>query len=157
MATQVPFTGGSGRLLDRAFDLAGVTKKDVFLTNVVHCHPPDNRASLIDEINNCRAFLEEELRLVVPLLVIGFGRDAADWLRSHCGEQWDVCEGFDGFRTCTHRKTALLVSHPAYIMRRPSEERASYVAALGNAIRWAFSVRACLRGNLRKMKYAGAG
>src|SRR5688500_13022092 len=50
MRTQVPFTGGSGRFLDVAFAAAGVQKSDVFITNVVHCHPPDNRPSRSEEI-----------------------------------------------------------------------------------------------------------
>lgn len=41
MATQIPFTGGSGRFLDRALDAATLTKEAVFTTNVVHCHPEE--------------------------------------------------------------------------------------------------------------------
>ena len=37
---QTPFTGGSGKLLDEAFQVAGVSKKDIYITNVVKCHPP---------------------------------------------------------------------------------------------------------------------
>jgi uracil-DNA glycosylase len=43
METQVPFTGGSGRLIDDALALAGMPKNSIFITNVVHCHPPGNR------------------------------------------------------------------------------------------------------------------
>lgn len=43
---QEPFSGGSGALLDRAFDRTRVGKRDRYITNVVHCHPPRNRKSL---------------------------------------------------------------------------------------------------------------
>src|SRR5207249_3108523 len=59
METQIPFTGGSGRLLDQAFKIANMKKSDVFITNVVHCHTPDNRKSLPHEIANCSPFLLE--------------------------------------------------------------------------------------------------
>ena len=40
MGTKVPFTGGSGRLIDASLRIAGLDKPDIFITNVVHCHPP---------------------------------------------------------------------------------------------------------------------
>ena len=76
MATQIPFTGGSGRFLDRSLAAAGLAKEDVFITNVVHCHPPGNRPSQPHEIANCRPYLHRELAIVAPRLVIGLGRDA---------------------------------------------------------------------------------
>ncbi len=80
MQTQVPFTGGSGRLLDQAFDLASVCKEQLYITNVVHCHPPDNRPSRPEEIENCSEYLCRELEIVRPKLVIGLGKDAREWL-----------------------------------------------------------------------------
>ena len=76
MATQIPFTGGSGRFLDRALTAAGLAKANVFTTNVVHCHPPNNRPSLPHEIANCRPYLAREIDIVAPRLIICLGRDA---------------------------------------------------------------------------------
>src|SRR2546427_8443393 len=59
METQIPFTGGSGKMLDRAFEIAHIRKSDVFITNVVHCHPPENRVSFSQEITSCRSYLLE--------------------------------------------------------------------------------------------------
>ncbi len=55
MATQIPFTGGSGKLIDECFDRAEIAKEEIFITNVVHCHPPKNRKSLPEWIKNCYA------------------------------------------------------------------------------------------------------
>ncbi|MGA9374707.1 MAG: uracil-DNA glycosylase [Mycobacterium sp.] len=76
METQIPFTGGSGDLIDDSIKRAGHEKVDLFITNAVHCHPPKNRASHEHEIVNCSPFLHRELEIVRPRLVITLGRDA---------------------------------------------------------------------------------
>ena len=54
MDTKVPFTGGSGRLIDDSLKAANLDKPEIFITNVVHCHPPNNRKSYRYEIDNCK-------------------------------------------------------------------------------------------------------
>lgn len=76
MDTQIPFTGGSGRILDQALRIAGVQKSQLFITNVVHCHTPDNRKSLPHEILNCSPFLLEEIEIINPRTIIPLGQDA---------------------------------------------------------------------------------
>lgn len=139
MHTQVPFTGGCGRILDDAFRLARIRKNEVFTTNVVHCHPPGNRPSLPEEIKNCSRFLARELALVRPVLVIGLGRDARHWLLCWAGpksRQWDPSAQPVRYRD---EVALLLVHHPSFIRRRPLEERNSYVRQLAQAVRWAFA------------------
>lgn len=72
----VPFTGGSGTYIDRAMEIAGREKRELFITNVVHCHPIDDRRSHPHEIDNCLPFLHKELDVVSPPLIIGLGADA---------------------------------------------------------------------------------
>jgi len=74
--SQIPFTGGSGELLDQAFERAGIRKKDIYITNVVKCHPINNRASCDHEIENCTPYLEKELEWLSPEIVICLGMDA---------------------------------------------------------------------------------
>jgi DNA polymerase len=77
MEKQEPFYGGSGRVLDRCFERAGVNKTDLFITNSIHCHPPGDRDPYAHETKNCADFLREELREIVqPRLVIGVGKFA---------------------------------------------------------------------------------
>lgn len=66
METRIPFTEGSGDLIDEGIALAGLKKKQVFISNAVHCHPPKNRASHQHEIVNCSPFLHRELEIVRP-------------------------------------------------------------------------------------------
>ncbi len=76
MTTGIPFTKGSGRLINESPDRAGINKCDTFITNVVHCHPPKNLKSYPDEADNCKQYLSDELKLVGPKLVIGLGKHA---------------------------------------------------------------------------------
>ena len=139
MQTQVPFTGGSGRLLDQAFDLASVCKEQLYITNVVHCHPPDNRPSRPEEIENCSEYLCRELEIVRPKLVIGLGKDAREWLL----QCWAGIQHTVWSRTLLSgdiiQPALFLVSHPSYLLRQPALERAEYINQLANALSWAFT------------------
>lgn len=142
MATQIPFTGGSGRFLDRALAGANLTKQAVFTTNVVHCHPPDNRASLPHEISNCRPYLARELDIVGPRLVVGLGRDARDALQHLEPAARVLPWPFIRPRKTpadTAPRRMLFAPHPSWIARQPRAEQDAYVSSLTNALRWAFA------------------
>ena len=141
MATQVPFTGGSGKLPDEALSVARVSKADIFLTNVVHCHPPNNRPSRPYEIRYCTPFMLREIDTVRPCVVIALGNDAARTLSARIAIRYDI----DGaWRPALERSTVVMLRarHPAYIMRRSLIERTTYVTILADAIRCAFRHRA---------------
>ena len=76
MDTQIPFTRGSGDILDEVFMSVGRMKYDFFISNVLHCHPHKNRASDESEIKNCMPFLTEEIRIVSPKVIVTLGKDA---------------------------------------------------------------------------------
>ncbi len=83
METQEPVTRGSGRILDDSFKKAGIAKDKLFITNVVHCHPPENHPTSLPEWKgNCTPYLHRELQIVQPRLVIGLGDDAEVAVRS---------------------------------------------------------------------------
>jgi len=121
--TQIPFTRGSGDLLDYAVSLAGLKKSDLFITNVVHCHPPGNRASSKDETQNCKRFLIREFRLVKPKLVIALGADAKHALTSTLflgcyGEQFKPQTNAVRFGKSQRVREviSMWVYHPAYFL-----------------------------------------
>jgi len=78
MNTGIPFTRGSGYLLDAVLSLCALERKDVFITNLVHCHPPHNRPSTPKEIRNCAPFLLREIDIIRPELVVTLGTDARE-------------------------------------------------------------------------------
>ena len=141
MESQVPFTGGSGELIDQSIARAGHDKKDVFISNAVHCHPPKNRPSHEHEIVNCSPFLHRELEIVRPRLVITLGRDAERALSFFyprartCRQPFEIPRGRlpKGVPYIFHAK------HPSWIQRQHDELlEADYVSGLAAAIRWSF-------------------
>ncbi len=69
-----PFVGASGKLLEKLLAGIGMTREDVFITNVVKCRPPANRDPLPAEIDACVPWLHRQIELIDPLLIITLGR-----------------------------------------------------------------------------------
>ena len=71
-----PFVGAAGKQLEGLLTHAGLSRGDVYITNVVKCRPPENRRPTSAEADACRAYLERQLRLVRPTLVVLLGDTA---------------------------------------------------------------------------------
>ena len=70
-----PFVGASGKFLNQLLEQAGVTRADVFITNVVKCRPPGNRDPLPDEIEICTSnYLQHQIEIVNPSIIVTLGR-----------------------------------------------------------------------------------
>ncbi|MEF8800783.1 MAG: uracil-DNA glycosylase [Halolamina sp.] len=69
-----PFVGRSGDVLDEALRDAGIARADVRITNCVRCRPPENRDPHEEELENCREYLEQELEITDPNLVVTLGK-----------------------------------------------------------------------------------
>jgi DNA polymerase len=70
-----PFVGASGKFLDELLSQAGVTRADVWITNVVKCRPPGNRDPEVVEIETCTTnYLDQQIKLVNPSIIVTLGR-----------------------------------------------------------------------------------
>jgi DNA polymerase len=69
-----PFVGASGKFLSELLLNAGLSREEVFITNVVKCRPPGNRDPLPDEIEACSGYLERQMELIDPDVVVTLGR-----------------------------------------------------------------------------------
>ena len=69
----LPFVGRGGQLLNRLLDGVGMKREDVYIANVVKCRPPRNRDPQPDEIEACKHFLADQIRLVDPAVVMTMG------------------------------------------------------------------------------------
>ncbi len=69
-----PFIGPAGKLLDKLLNLINLSRKDIYITNMVKCRPPNNRDPLDEEISSCRKFLDRQLNLIEPKLIVSLGR-----------------------------------------------------------------------------------
>jgi len=72
-----PFVGRAGQLLTRFLNLYGVSRDKVYITNVVKCRPPNNRNPAPDEIAACYPFLEKQIKLISPKVILCLGAFAA--------------------------------------------------------------------------------
>ena len=70
----LPFVGAAGKFLDELLAQINLSRKQVFITNVVKCRPPGNRDPRPDEIEACRAYLDRQIELIKPKMVITLGR-----------------------------------------------------------------------------------
>ncbi|MEL7637837.1 MAG: uracil-DNA glycosylase [Anaerolineaceae bacterium] len=69
-----PFVGQAGQFLDELLQAAGVDRDQVFITNVVKCRPPNNRDPLPEELKTCQHYLDEQIALLNPQVIVTLGR-----------------------------------------------------------------------------------
>lgn len=69
-----PFVGASGKFLDEMLKTIKLERKDVYITNIAKCRPPDNRDPLPEEIAACWPWLVEQIKIIKPLLIVTLGR-----------------------------------------------------------------------------------
>jgi len=74
----LPFVGMAGKYLDKLLAIAGLTRADVFITNVVKCRPPDNRKPEREEMAACADFLKQQIAIIQPKLIICLGGTSAN-------------------------------------------------------------------------------
>ena len=75
-----PFVGAAGQLLDKILVAAGFTRDEVYITNVVKCRPPGNRLPVVSEVTTCRSYLEKQIELIKPDIIVCLGALAAQTL-----------------------------------------------------------------------------
>lgn len=69
-----PFVGAAGKFLEELLGKAGLTREEVFITNVVKCRPPGNRDPLPDEIKACSGYLQRQIDAIDPTVIVTLGR-----------------------------------------------------------------------------------
>jgi len=84
----LPFVGAAGKLLEGVLGELGVSREDVYITNVVKCRPPNNRQPERDEVEACSPYLESQILLIRPRVVVALGAVAGEWVSSRMGIKW---------------------------------------------------------------------
>ncbi|RME65488.1 MAG: uracil-DNA glycosylase, partial [Caldilineae bacterium] len=110
-----PFVGRSGAFLTEMIQRVGLRREDVYITNVVKCRPPDNRDPLADELAACSSFLDRQIALIDPKIIVTLGRFSMErWFpgaritRIH-GQVKEIGDG----------RMAMAMFHPAAALRNP--------------------------------------
>ncbi len=75
-----PFVGAAGKFLDELLRIVGIKRENVYITNVVKCRPPNNREPTDQEIKLCSKFLEKQITLIKPKLIITLGNVAKNYI-----------------------------------------------------------------------------
>lgn len=116
-----PFVGRAGRLLSEVIFSMGLSREDVFIANILKCRPPDNRDPMPEEVQQCFPYLEKQIELVKPKIIVAVGRIAAHSLLGNdlpMGKLRGKIHGFGPSEIPT-----LIIYHPAYLLRSPSQKK----------------------------------
>lgn len=113
----IPFVGRSGEYLDRLLGDCGLSREEIYITNILKCHPPGNRDPKEAEKEACFPYLKYETFLLKPKIIVCLGRVAAQRLIS---PDFKITRQHG---TWTYRKNCALTAtyHPSAILRDPSK------------------------------------
>lgn len=118
----LPFVGPAGQLLGRMLAAVGLTRAEVYITNIVKCRPPNNRDPQPAEATACRPFLEAQVRAVAPRVICALGRPASQALLS-------TDAPISALRGRWHEFLGIPLMptfHPAFLLRDPARKSEAY-------------------------------
>jgi uracil-DNA glycosylase len=117
----LPFVGAAGQLLNKIIEACGLRREDVYIMNVLKCHPPGNRAPLPPEADNCREYFDRQLDLVRPKFICALGGSAVSNLLKTTLPLGRLRGRFHEYRGIP----VLVTYHPAYLLphRSPAKKR----------------------------------
>ncbi|TET20717.1 uracil-DNA glycosylase [Candidatus Bathyarchaeota archaeon] len=109
-----PFVGAAGKLLDELLSEIGLSRGDIYIANILKCRPSDNRDPSSDEVAACTPFLNRQIQIIGPRLIVTLGRHATSYILSEAGFPVEGITKLHG-RTFTTRLLGLqLVVIPAF-------------------------------------------
>jgi uracil-DNA glycosylase len=118
----LPFVGSAGLLLTEMLRAIGLTREEVFITNILKCRPPNNRDPRADEVESCNDYLQRQLKLIQPKIILAVGRIAAQTLL-----KTDMTLARLRGKVHVYNNTpVVVVYHPAYLLRSLPEKRKAW-------------------------------
>lgn len=121
-----PFVGRAGQLLDRMLAAIGLPREDVYICNTVKCRPtlagprgPRNRAPEPEEMANCRPFLDRQIDIVRPEVILALGAPAA---KSFLGRDFQITKMRGRWYAGPNGIPLMVTFHPAYVLRQTGGE-----------------------------------
>ena len=83
----IPFVGKAGKLMDKAFDGIGIKREEIYIANIVKCRPPNNRNPEDEEADSCKEYLDSQIKLVNPEIIVLLGSVA---LKNILGKEYGI-------------------------------------------------------------------
>lgn len=142
-----PFVGRAGELLDRMIAAMGLKREQVYIGNIVKCRPPGNREPAPDEVSTCTPFLERQIEIVRPKVIVTLGRPAAQHMLQQkisitkIRGQWQSWRGIRLMPTF----------HPAYILRQYTAETRAAVWSDLRQVMSELGLRESARGRAKEV------
>lgn len=114
-----PFVGRAGKLLDNILKAINFTRNDVYIANILKCRPPNNRDPLPGEMETCMPYLQKQIELIKPKVILCLGRVAANGLldkKLSLGQLRESTYELNGIKV-------IVTYHPAALLRNPNWKR----------------------------------
>ena len=119
-----PFVGRAGKLLNAMLMAIGLSRSQVFIANILKCRPPNNRDPKAAEVSSCESYLEQQITLLQPRIILCVGRIAAQNLLkvdTPIGKMRGQSYQYPGSNI-----PVVVTYHPAYLLRSPGEKRKAW-------------------------------
>ena len=115
-----PFVGPAGQKLDEVVNSVGLRREDVYITNIVKCRPPGNRVPARIEMETCAPYLEAQIALIQPALIVALGNTPTQWLLPDAP---GITQSHGTFFSWRGGILVFPMFHPSYLLRYPSKEK----------------------------------
>ncbi len=117
-----PFVGPAGQKLDEVLASVDIARESVYITNIVKCRPPGNRVPAKMEMETCFPYLEAQIALIQPAVIVSLGNTPTQWLLP---EAPGITKSHGTFYTWRGRILLYPMFHPSYLLRNPSKAKGS--------------------------------
>jgi uracil-DNA glycosylase family 4 len=119
-----PFVGRAGQLLDKIITACGLKRSDVYIGNILKCRPPNNRDPRADEIVSCLPYLQRQIEIINPEIIVALGAHAARTLLNTTKSIGQLRGQFLEYYAGINRPPIKLMAtyHPAYLLRNYSPD-----------------------------------
>ena len=118
----IPFVGRAGKLLDKILESQNFSRDDIYICNTLKCRPPENRNPLPEEKEACREYLDAQLDILKPRLILLCGAVAVkSMMDTKLGITKIRGQWFDG----ANESKMMPIFHPSYLLRNPSHKEGS--------------------------------
>jgi DNA polymerase len=119
-----PFVGRAGQLLNEMLKAIGLQREQVYIANILKCRPPNNRDPKPEEAASCSPYLQRQIELIQPKVILALGRIAAQRLLQ-CNTSLARLRG-QVHHLDTSPSPVIVTYHPAYLLRSPAEKRKAW-------------------------------
>jgi len=118
----LPFVGRAGSLLTDMLQAIGFARDEVYIANILKCRPPNNRDPQAEEVSECLSYLQQQIALLQPKLILAVGRIGAQNLL----QRKEALSRLRGNTYHYHDIPVMVTYHPAYLLRSPQQKKQAY-------------------------------